>query len=379
MKKILYLTSLEHLDRPIIKYINSSIKPNWSLEIAHLPNYSDNFSADFRNFQMDLEITELINAGKEIRAIKFRELWNLAKNLRKIKNYSQLLSSYRIDLINYIENLDPDYIVSSSDHNLTLDLVSSTRFIHRSIIIQPALITKRRYSFRTLTKHMIYRTVNLLFKNRVFDVGINWGDRKYVSNYMFWSLLETKSRYGNSSICGDLFMEEYFPIASSGTFPISSILVILPNLLIEKRDVVSQYVKLLQEINHTYPAIEIFIRWHPLDNNPQKHLTEVNFIDLNHLEETKKFEFDIILSGVSALVVNLRRGSSRIVIFHPGIFGKLGKPYVTEEYFFISSNIGKVLDHLSLPSEKSIDTYRSLFQIDDKARKLLENFLVFKN
>jgi hypothetical protein len=149
----------------------------------------------------------------------------------------------------------------------------------------------------------------------------------------------------------------------------------MPNFSAEGPRVEQSYLDLLSQINISAPEVELTAKWHPSDVSDHKIF---NFLRLKVIEDQplgSTNDFEMIISCVSALVVNLRRQFERVAIFHPGYYGTLGKPYISQNHFFISKDISKIVECVKNSNFNLDNSYIEIFAMDDKCRDLLSSFL----
>ena len=374
MRKIIYLQTLEHLDGPVISRIQALLKPDIALETF---DFYGRFDFDIAMKDREAKFTQLNRLTflrNDIYNTKFKSIKELAKLRPKITRYAKVLRQYQTQLLEYLNQKNPTWIFVASDHNMTLDLISKSKLMDKVVVIQPALITYRRPSIKSKIKNLFYRAVNGVYRMPIYELGYNWGDRKYKAKYLLWSHLESQNRYSRSSLCGDLFLEDIKEITFSVSNTLHTILIILPNLSIEKAEVRENYIRTLSQVSADLESTQFVLRWHPSDIPSNDFEGLENFCNFDQHLLRRDSKFDYVISSVSALAINVRRKTENVLIYHPGEYGYLGGHYINSEYFQICRNREDIVSTLTGELSKNLRDFSTLFRLDDASVAFLRDF-----
>jgi hypothetical protein len=379
MRRLIFISTLPHLDQPVIDNIKRLAKADLEIEVYDFYGtfnwvQSDTSAAvGFTNLELLIELRNSILHGK------LKSFKGLATAWIQIRSYKIILRRYQTELVNFLEERNPDVVVLTSDHNFSLDLLNQTSLLERVVIIQPALITWRRTTIKFRVKDLFFRAVNRLYQLPIYTVGYNWGDKKYNCKYLLWSQLEDPTNFSNMGLCGDVFMENFSNLNFSNSSEISSILIILPNLSLEQSAEREFYVSTLVRLGESLPNVNFILRWHPSDSFSNEFEQVRNFSNFEDDARSESYNFDYVVSSVSALAINLRRRTPNLLIFHPGQFGRLGGGYITSEFFQICTDLEDILIALGSNHVSNKKDFRALFRLDEPSKAFLSRFFISIN
>lgn len=375
MSGAIYISGLHHLDRPITEYISKHIVPGLNFEIIDFHNYYPNQGHNLdKIFDKDF-LGSLEEMASEARGVEIKNFRQLRKNLMKYHSYSSALRTYKSKLLEILEEINPDYILTASDHSLTLDLIKDTDFSNKVTIIQPALISHLRPTIPQIVRNYSRKTLNIFFSAPIYDTGFNWGDRKFNCRYLLWSKLELSDNFQKFGIIGDLMMEKNSQIKFSKSDQIESILVILPNFSVERIEIVAKFVSTFHQVTEYFQNTRFIFKWHPMDIKKEYFSTIPNGIDFDQILQMEEHTYDYVISSLSALAVNLRRETSKLVIYHPGKYGNIDVPYLSENYVKHCKNADDIIAEISGNRHVPIDAFTSLFACDEPTRLFLSDFV----
>lgn len=375
MSGVIYISGLDHLDQPITEYISKHIVPGLNFEIIDFHNYYPNLGRNLDKI-IDKDFLGLLEKkASEARGAELKNLRQLRKNLRKCHSYSSALRTYKSKLIEILEEKNPDYILTASDHCLTLDLIKETDFSNKVTIIQPALISHLTPTIRQIVRNFSRKTLNKFFSAPIYDIGYNWGDRKFNCRYLLWSKLELHDHFHEFGIIGDLMMEKNSHIKFRNMDEMESILVILPNFSVERVDITAEFVSTLHQVTEYFQNTTFIFKWHPMDIKREFFSTIPRGIDFDQTPKLEEQRYDYVISSLSAFAVNLRRQTSRLVIYHPGKYGNIDVPYFSEEYIKHCKNADEIIVEINGNKLAGIDAFNSLFACDEPTRQFLSDFV----
>jgi hypothetical protein len=383
-KCCVYVPGLPHLSDPILRELSRII--DCDLIVTRFPDFGGAFhEVGLHNTHkldisahIDFEYLEFLSPGTIFRELK----WFITGQKRR---YIKVL---RNGLLRQLETLDPSVIYATSDQNLFIYLLIGSKFESRIVIIQPALITFRRKGLKDAFIFGGMKVLNRLDSVRSRPEEINWGQTLCDGAAFVWSELELVSKIKSKTyISGNLFMEEL----NLDSFKESNnqLLIVAPNLSVEDIVIRENYLNNIKRICIEFPTLEIIYRSHPSDSY------DIDLESIPNLKESRSLDSNgmipkAIISGTSALVVQLRLFVSNITIFDQGKFAKYGGPYFSEHYFNITNNVENVLDWLTnvysydertydqdLPKQQKIESkeiFMYLFTPSSDLRKAASKF-----
>lgn len=282
-------------------------------------------------------------------------------------------------LINYLEDLNPQCIVTFSDVTFFARCVKGTRFESLLLIIQPCLLSAQP---PTPVKRVIYgigRLLNKIFACPIYRERHYWGELLNQASYCIWSNVEQKTRKmaGKICHCGNFFFDlpdVVFPLEDT-----DRVLVLVPDLPYYVKSELESLVVSFSRLLRAWPSITFEFKYHPRNADRLPLSDHPNYQELCEFSIPDVARYDMIVSAYSNLAVTLRCLHPKVIIFDLGWYADSGIPYLGPEFFRIPKSGDSLLEHFVALKEESRaveanDYLSTLFSISPGFAKCIEEY-----
>ena len=221
-------------------------------------------------------------------------------------------------MLKFLDEHQPDHIVTFSDLTLFSRAIQWTHFEAKTIIIQPSATGRIPDKFIYQLKRCINRLINFVFCAPIRQTHLNWGTSLKHATFFVWGNAELAlfPKSVNAIGTGLLFtpyVNEKMVQEGLSHQKTNKILIIAPDLnFFHEASGIDEFFK---EIDLLCATLEqkIYIKFHPLNRCSIPQIDNLHILDA--IEESELKNYDVIVSGYSTLAITARCVNRNIIIY----------------------------------------------------------------
>ncbi len=265
----------------------------------------------------------------------------------------------RDKLIHYLNELDPDLIITFSDVTFFARCIKGTPFEAKLLVIQPCLLSPQPPKWQKKFIYSMSKLANMVLACPVFREKHYWGELLERASYCVWSKVEQKSRKvaGKVHYCGSFFMDLPHPSTIRASTNQNSALVIVPDLPYYTKAQIDLLTLSYARVMKACPEIIFDFKYHPRNTERLPLEGCTNYREIQKFTASDSVNYEVIISAYSNLAVTLRCVHQKILIFDLGWYADSIMTYLSPEYFGMPKSAEELVDQLlTLKSQITPDT-----------------------
>lgn len=252
----------------------------------------------------------------------------------------------REKLLDYLNELNPEFIFTFSDITLFARCIKGTRFESILFVVQPCLLSRQAPSFLRSAAYRISSVINRITRFPLLREKHYWGEVLDKATYFVWGEAEKKTRKISGKVyeCGDFFLDPANSSNLSGSR--NSVLVIVPDLPYYTKKQVNSLTASYSHMLDEFPYLTFYFKYHPRNAMRLILSGKKNYAEIEDFPVSSVGCYDIVLTSYSNLSVLIRRIHNKVVFFDIGWYVDFSNEYFGDEYFKIAKTKDELLDKI---------------------------------
>ena len=358
-KVVLYLPGAPHLTLALDHWLQSKAFAEFETRAIKFPDFNSEVS-EYPYMESCLDLTkDIVLLPKISVSIKgFISEVNLVVRRARSKQMKMLRGFIVSELI----KIEPEYIVLVTDQCLFAYLLIGTDYEKKLVFMQTALITPRKQNLSHILIFGFARLLNRIDGIRSRPEELNWGRTSTRGLAILWSHLEDGAYIKCRTIVGGASVMLRAPQVDETS--LKRVLIVAPNISAESHAFQKRYLTDISNLCAAHPNFDFLYRPHPADGSHQR-LQSLPNLSLQSSSSPLLKVPKIVISGTSALAIQLRRSVKNIQIFDYGRFSGLGDLYLATEFFEHGQSLSDMVDFVARSHLQLSNEYKDLSQIQD--------------
>lgn len=288
----------------------------------------------------------------------------------------------RNQLMHYLDELDPELIITFSDVTFFARCIKGTPFETKLLVIQPCLLSPHPPKWRKMLIYSMGKLANRVLACPVFREKHYWGELLERASYCVWSKVEQKSRKfaGKVHYCGSFFMDLPHPSTTQDSANQNSALVIVPDLPYYTKAQIDLLTLSYARVMEACPETIFDFKYHPRNTERLPLEGYANYREIQKFSASDSVNYEVIVSAYSNLAVTLRCVHQKILIFDLGWYADSTIAYLSPEYFGMPRSAEELVDQLltlknqATPDSMSNDYVNNFFSISSDFIDSIQNY-----
>lgn len=270
-------------------------------------------------------------------------------------------------LVQYLNELDPELIISFSDVTFFARCIKGTCFEDKLLVIQPCLLSLQPPNWQKKLIYSIGKMANTVLACPVFREKHYWGELLDRASYCVWSKVEQESRKiaGKVHYCGNFFMDMPYPSDISISINKNSALVLVPDLPYYTKAQLDSLTLSYSRVMEACPETMFEFKYHPRNIERLPLTGYANYKEIYQFSPNNFVNYEVIISAYSNLAVTLRCIHQKILIFDHGWYADPTNPYLSPDYFGMPKSSVELVDQFLALKSRIIPDLTSNDYVDD--------------